>query len=683
MRGKIRFSILFGGKGWLTFWPIMRPEWEPFPEEVIMELKKEKCVRKLADAGVNLIWTDFSCGRGPAEEREAREEAKGFVKLCHRYGIGVLLYLQLGNVHWGPFYKEFPEAPDWIARDPQGRPVYYNNGNYWFRYHMCLNNPNWVKYLKDVIREILVDAAADGICIDNIFIPPDTCYCPLCKRKFIDYLKDKYSPSKLTQELGFESFDEIEPPAKFVGSLERRYMQTFPDTKDKLTREWIRFKADYLTDLLKKLADHARSLKSDAIVTGNTWSIALENKIANCSIDLPAIEKIFDMLYVEGIVYPRVEFLLGSSYMISSIREYKFGLACAKDKPVVVEPTLPRRGRTPQVYVTPSPSQAKLVIAEGLACGGYGVVAFSHEDTIITTEETSDVLEAVSSYNRWMKDHQDLFTDIESAANVALLRSLSSLTWDWEDAAPSLTDMEQILIQAHIPYDVILEENLKEELKNYDLLILPNVTCLSDENIGVIKTFVKKGKGLLATEDSLRYDENFQPRKKDPWREMLGDFSRKEGVIKATYKKGKVVFCPRRPSSTKMLNFGYVTGNWYLLEFPKLPDRWEEMVENIKWAAGELPLEIKGPKTVFVHLWRQQEPQRYLLHLVNYRQQNPVRDIDVKMRIPDGLKPTGVSLLSPDLAGPLSLQGDYDGKHLSFHIPRLEIYDVVLIDLAP
>jgi len=679
--GRVRFGIIYGGKGWMSFCPMMRLEWQPLPTQTIktiMELKGEECVRKVADAGFNLVWALFSWGGGPTEERGAREEAKNFVKLCHQYGVKVLPYLQLGNVHWQTFFREFPEAPGWISKDPQGKPVNYNNTNYWFRYHMCLNTPNWVKYLESVIREILLDADADGICIDNIPNPPNTCYCDICKARFMEYIRSKYPLPELVKEFSLESFDEIEPPTKFVGDLATRPMQTLLDTNDKITRQWINFKADCLTKVLMRLADYARSLKPGAIVTGNTWTIALENKVANYPMDMPAIGKIFDMLYLEGMTYPRVEFLLGEPYMLSSIRDYKFGLACAKGKPVMIEPLLPRRVGTPQLYETPSPSQAKLVIAEGLACGGYGVVAISHEDTVITTEGTSDVLEAIKSYNRWMMRHEDCFVDVKSGANVAVLRSLSTLTWDWENATGHLTDFEQVLIQTQIPYDVILEGDLEEELRNYDVLILPNVTCLSDKNFKIIKSFVREGKGLVATCDSLRYDESFKLREKDVWREMLGDFHQEEAKVKATYGEGRVVFYPKMPGASRLVSFGFLTGNTYLPRFPRLLDNWEDIVDSVRWAAGKLLVKVGGPKTLFIHLWRQEDPKRYLLHLVNYRQR-PVKNIDVKVRTL--LEPAELSLLSPDLDEPLLLEGNWDGEYLTFRIPELKVYDLVCVGL--
>lgn len=105
--GKGRYSVVFGDEGFLNFLGrynfAMRKDWQPVNKKIILDLESEAIVKKLSNTGINLIWTDFSCGLGPTAERLMREEAKRFVELCHKYEIRVLLYAQFSNIFWVDF----------------------------------------------------------------------------------------------------------------------------------------------------------------------------------------------------------------------------------------------------------------------------------------------------------------------------------------------------------------------------------------------------------------------------------------------------------------------------------------------------------------------------------------------------------------------------------------------------
>lgn len=68
-------------------------------------------------------------------------------------------------------------------------------------------------------------------------------------------------------------------------------------------------------------------------------------------------------------------------------------------------------------------------------------------------------------------------------------------------------------MEEHLPINLITELDLKPEfLSRYKVLILPNVACLSDRQVGVIREFVKNGGGLVATCETSMFDEIGRPR---------------------------------------------------------------------------------------------------------------------------------------------------------------------------
>jgi hypothetical protein len=70
---------------------------------------------------------------------------------------------------------------------------------------------------------------------------------------------------------------------------------------------------------------------------------------------------------------------------------------------------------------------------------------------------------------------------------------------------------------------------------------------------------------------------------------------------------------------------------------------------------------------------------RRILHLVNYDEANPVRNIEVTLQLPEERAGTTVSLLSPDFEGGKALAGEVTGRTLRFTVPRLDLYSLLVI----
>jgi hypothetical protein len=77
----------------------------------------------------------------------------------------------------------------------------------------------------------------------------------------------------------------------------------------------------------------------------------------------------------------------------------------------------------------------------------------------------------------------------------------------------SINGMYQILTEARIPFDVILESDLTpERLHRYSVLVLSNVALMSDAQARQIEAFAAAGGSVLATFETGVYDEAGKPR---------------------------------------------------------------------------------------------------------------------------------------------------------------------------
>ncbi|MBN2289422.1 MAG: hypothetical protein JXQ83_08830, partial [Candidatus Glassbacteria bacterium] len=112
-----------------------------------------------------------------------------------------------------------------------------------------------------------------------------------------------------------------------------------------------------------------------------------------------------------------------------------------------------------------------------------------------------------------------------------------------------------------------------------------------------------------------------------------------------------------------------------------LPSNHRELAWAVRQAAGgRLSLEVGAPDWVAVEQVEKQG--MVLVHLVNYRLGDVLTDIPVDIRVDAGKKVGRVRVVSPDRPGEQELDFQFEGGRCSFRVPLLEVYDVVMVDLA-
>jgi hypothetical protein len=111
-----------------------------------------------------------------------------------------------------------------------------------------------------------------------------------------------------------------------------------------------------------------------------------------------------------------------------------------------------------------------------------------------------------------------------------------------------------------------------------------------------------------------------------------------------------------------------------------------QLLKNaVRWAANEPPpVEVDGPGMLDVTAWRQRRSMT--VHLVNFsnpmmmrgplREAIPIGPLAVRIRLPEGVKPSRVHLLT---AG-TTVRTLISGNVLAVTVPSVDIHEVVAID---
>jgi hypothetical protein len=153
---------------------------------------------------------------------------------------------------------------------------------------------------------------------------------------------------------------------------------------------------------------------------------------------------------------------------------------------------------------------------------------------------------------------------------------------------------------------------------------------------------------------------------------------------------------PRTPRTNTRELYLHDNGRGRVAYFPWDVDRtfWDvlgvdhlRLLRNtIQWALGEPPVvEVTGPGVLDVTAWRQRDS--ITVHLVNLTNpmmmKGPLREVipvgpeRVRLRLPEGIRPTRVQLLTAGLTPPV----DASGGVLTVTVPSIDVHEVIAIDV--
>ena len=187
---------------------------------------------------------------------------------------------------------------------------------------------------------------------------------------------------------------------------------------------------------------------------------------------------------------------------------YGVALRCvqsiAKGKPILV---LSMMAQSPFDLYGLSEAELRLSVAELLANNAAPLFARYYPDQV-----DQDAWERV--YERFAEAQAlaPYLRDRQSIPYVALLYSQTTVErFDHVDGKPAqlseLKGFAKALLQEKILFDVITEADLIDSLDRYQVLILPNASCLSAASKAAIRRFVAAGGGLIGSYESGIYDQ--------------------------------------------------------------------------------------------------------------------------------------------------------------------------------
>jgi hypothetical protein len=307
-----------------------------------------------------------------------------------------------------------------------------------------------------IIKELLARYPIDGVYTNgwpSVNIP--VCYCPNCQKVGDPHSEAYRRAYQARTEQLWSMYAELvaskRPDMIFSGNLGGRFKGGEMD----------------LTSLMRRASIFTADNQGRGGIGDNAWDVSQQCRLGN------ALMKGRTMINVTG------------SYQITGSGTWR--------------------------NVTGNPDQVRQRLAQTLASGGaLWYHWLGHHQGFVEDRRWQHV---GREFFAWQAANDKHFHNTDTIATVALLVSQRSNRLYkapvGTDSTDALEGMYEILTDARIPFDVIIDTDLTPEyLSRYSVLILPNVALMSDRDVTAVKNWVAKGGSLLSTFETANFDEN-------------------------------------------------------------------------------------------------------------------------------------------------------------------------------
>ena len=399
---------------------------------------------------------------------------KAYLTEVHRNNIRVVIYY---NVH-AIEINYARSHPEWQQIMDDGKPI---EDVYSVDSSFCINSP-WREEVFGTLRK-LAAFEIDGVFYDGPIFFSKTCHCESCKKQFKQkYLRDMPSKSGLSSTPASKEWNEL-----------------------------IEFQSDSIAIFLRESNRILKEINPDILLymNGNTlgpsWPTGRENR---------KIIRETDILGAEGgFLYGEFKEPIYKPGAMAKLLEAQAG-----GKPTVV---FDAAKQGPWSFSSLPEGEISILYSQTITSQGNVWLAISDPSEFHENE-----IEVIKKFNRLIRENPDPFFKTESMAKIAIVWPQNSGNYYRGSSVP-LTDFTREmnsekagnteeefygfydgLSRGHFPFDVLDEESLKGSIGKYELIILPNATCLGKEETENIRDFVRRGGNIISTFETSHYNAN-------------------------------------------------------------------------------------------------------------------------------------------------------------------------------
>lgn len=437
-------------------------------EEMWRETHSDEYIARLKSLGINLCHIHFHKGYGLEHERESIAEAQAFAERLHANGIRVGVYIGC------TFFFETFSPPQYDKMIMQNSHTGWSGAQY-FRQHWCHNSPHAREYFQEVIRVAIEEVEADVLHFDTSWSAHHhlLCHCEYCIEGFGKYLREECP--ELVSAAGYDRPELLSPPP--AGN--NAFLATLNEMREPGAMAWLMYHTHAGVEAMRFFVDYARGMKPEVAILFNGATLCGITPFARADDALRKVRIADCSCFEDSLENPPG--MTNDGMPISRFRPYKAGLR-AKCRMIP--------------YTSKTKYNNRLMMAESAAfnyCTLACLAMVQQKNRPLPTGADEETL-------RWLVEHEELFLGRTPWHHVAVLRHQMSEQLNPFPCGLTPYVVEQILFERHVPFATIGRDELNAHAlaEEFNLLILPDCKCLSDQELAELSCYVKNGGRLLS-----------------------------------------------------------------------------------------------------------------------------------------------------------------------------------------
>ena len=364
------------------------------------------------------------------------------IKKCHEHDIKVIVRFDFSRAHKSIFEKH----PDWFYLSPKGERIINDD-----MYVVSINAPYEQECLFNIVDEVISTYPVDGIFINMPGYQTRNAYLgvyhgidqnPYDAKRFMEFSKGMKLPKE-------------------------------EDSKDPVFKKYTEFKKHTINDLMQRL---------------NTLVKSKSEQIAICTY----LDEYVDIIRHESQTNTLPYWPYNASDNVNNtIHSFPNHIVSNAS---IQQISFQSR------YNAIEPEEIAIRLHENIANGSGLDLSLMGDFQDYEDERNYQVIHDVYAYH---KKHEPYFGKYISPAQVVVL---SPGNWPSGEAAQEYRGIQLMLKESHIQYDIIQSDQLaklKNQLKQYRLIILPGVSEMDTASLNVLKELIAGGASLLSTNQTL------------------------------------------------------------------------------------------------------------------------------------------------------------------------------------
>jgi len=390
---------------------------------------------------------------------------------CHKADIRVIARVDFRGVD----KERYSQHPDWFAKDEKGNPIILNYTTPEL-YAPCYNSHYRNEHAVAFIEQLMDKYKLDGIWHNSVNFH-HTCYCPRCKADFRQ-LTGKEIPIKSSPEEEWEVY--------------------------------YQWNAGVASRQLGLMRGTVKKYGNDKTYAAEVFDMYKIEQQKHTGISLYSAAEYFDFFVIVAFLADntaKVEYkdIWYPAAIVKFLKSLEPGKA-----PVI----LFGGNGTEHRYIYDPPLDSRLWLWEEAAAGGGFWNCYFNGYYPANAPDSRNAYLAADMY-KYLKDNEAFIQQLQPVTDIGVMYSKPSGEQVGDaDFANSMSGIQRLLAENHYQYGFVSDKLLTaERLKEFKVLLLPNVAALSDEHVLLIKEWVKKGGKLLSSFQTSLFDEHGIARK--------------------------------------------------------------------------------------------------------------------------------------------------------------------------